>query len=173
MSKPKKATLAKKYRELENLVRDNAAISEQARGFELERLFFQLLELEKIECFPSYKTDSEQIDALFLFENKYFFTELKWTKGTVPVSEVYSFQGKMRNKFVGSLGLFISMNGFSSKVNEQIEKNTILFDKSDLDFCFYDDYTFSEILKVKLNRAVQYGILDYHFTQHLIDQKLK
>jgi hypothetical protein len=162
----KKADLITRYQ----LLRTGNSQKRQTRGYEFEKLLFDLLEFENLKPSPSYKLKGEQIDGLFEFEHKFFLLECKWEKDEMPASQLYTFQGKVERKLVGGLSIFISMSNFSIDCPQSIEKkpiNMILFTKEDMDYCFSEGYTFSKILKVKLRYAAQYGSVLYPFLTYL------
>ena len=61
----------------------------------------------------SFKIIGEQIDGAFTFDGTDFLLEAKWQKEPIPASELYAFGGKITNKLKNTLGLFISIDGFS------------------------------------------------------------
>jgi Restriction endonuclease len=171
-----KTILIKKYDELKNKMSNGKTISEQKRGFELEKLLYDLLAYEKLEPIQSFRGKGEQIDGLFEYKNRYFLIEAKWEKNPVPASKIYSLQGRLGGKLIGCLGCFISMSGFSDDAPPLIEKtgvNVILFTQRDMDYCFDEKYSFSEVLNTKLHFAAREGQVFNEFESFLNNKKLK
>lgn len=63
--------------------------------------------------------------------------EAKWTREPVPASTLYQFRGKLEGKLVGTLGVFISIGGYSDDAVDALvagkSLNLVLFDKEDMD----------------------------------------
>jgi hypothetical protein len=161
-----KADLIKEYTKLTN----NSIVGKQ-RGFAFETLFNKLLEEEKLFPSFSYKPTGEQIDGMFEYQNRFFHVECKWEDAPIPASSIYSLRGKLDGKLSGCLGVFISMSDYSIDCPAALEKgkdvNILLFTKVDMDSCFSHNYTFSEILKIKLRYAALYGSCLYEHSTHL------
>jgi hypothetical protein len=83
-------------------------VNPQRRGYEFEKLIFNFLDFEALSPSASYRTQGEQIDGFFEFENRFYLLEAKWTE-PVSVSEVYVFRAKVEGKLSNTLGIFISM----------------------------------------------------------------
>lgn len=141
------------------------------RGFAFERLFNELLQLEGLHPSFPYKFDGEQIDGMFEFQNRFFYLECKWEAKPLSVSSVYAFEGKLRGKLIGGIGIFVSMSDFSIKVAKSLPRgkdiNILLFTREDVDYCFSEKYAFSEILKAKMRHAALYGSVFYEYKTHL------
>ncbi|MBI1929049.1 restriction endonuclease [Candidatus Poribacteria bacterium] len=146
----------------------------QERGYQLEELILELLKLEELNPAPPYKGGGEQIDGFFEMEGRYFLVEMKWSKEPLPASEVYAFRAKVDGKLVGTVGVFIAINGFSEDAPEALrygkEINVLLFNGQDIDFALMDEYSFRQILKVKLRYAAQYGGVNYTYERYLKDE---
>jgi len=161
-----KGRLIEDYKNLTNDVQKGIE-----RGFAFEKLVNELLEIEGLNPSFPYRTSSEQIDGMFEAKGRYFHIECKWEEKPLPVSSIYSLQGKLSGKLIGSLGVFISMSGFSIGASDALERgksiNTLLFIKSDMDWIFSTKYTFLDVLNAKLRYAALYGNIMYDFDTHL------
>ena len=82
------------------------------RGYELEKIFYDLFTLFDLDPKASFKNSGEQIDGAFNLEGD-FLLEGKRQKERVGVQELDAFASKVRRKLDNTLGLFFSMNGFS------------------------------------------------------------
>lgn len=70
------SNLDSRFRELATTTRYTV----QERGFELERLFFDLLHFAEFEYTKPYRTlDGEQVDGHFKYEKFDYLVEVKWT----------------------------------------------------------------------------------------------
>ena len=146
----------------------------QERGYELEGLLIALFALERLAPLRPYRTNGEQIDGLFEWQGRYFLLEAKWHESPSPASEIFAFRGKLEGKLNGTMGVFVSVNGFSPDAPNALiwgkEINVILFDGEDVIFSLDDRYSFSQVLQVKLRRAAQRGEVYYTFERFLDEQ---
>jgi hypothetical protein len=144
------------------------------RGFQLESLVFRLALLEGLDCRPSYRSVGEQIDGLVEVDGRHILIETRWVAEAVPASDVYAFRAKVEGRLVGTIGLFIAVNGFSETVPDVLrygkEINVVLMDGEDVRMALQDGYNLKEIIKVKLRRAAQYGEVLYTFKRFLDEQ---
>lgn len=85
----------------------------QERAFWLERIFYDILELEQIDHKKSYKTTNEQIDGHFKFNKFDYLVEIKWTNNQVLQEDVSIFEGKLSSKGQSTRGFILSISGFS------------------------------------------------------------
>jgi hypothetical protein len=149
-------------------------VNPQRRGYEFEKLIFDFLDSEELSPSASYRTQGEQIDGFFEFENRFYLLEAKWTE-PVSVSEVYVFRAKVEGKLSGTLGIFISMLDYTADVPTVLrygkEVNVILFNGKDIELALSDDSSFEMVLKSKLRRAAQYGEVYYPYDIHLHSTK--
>lgn len=115
----------------------------QQRGRDFEDLINDIFEDEKILLNKSYHTSdnsSEQIDGAISLENRVFLIEVKWVKSPLAASELYSFIGKIDNKFFGTLGIFISRlklsENFINSLNKGRKQTVIVIHGEDIDDLF-------------------------------------
>lgn len=85
----------------------------QRRGYDLEALIRDLFELFDLDPRASFKIIGEQIDGAFSFEGTDYLFEGKWQKERVAAHDLDSFAGKVSRKLDNTLGLFLSIHGFS------------------------------------------------------------
>ncbi|MXW17007.1 MAG: hypothetical protein F4123_01105 [Gemmatimonadetes bacterium] len=89
------------------------SLSAQKRGFALERLMYDLFEVFDLDPKASFKVLGEQIDGSFSFETTDFLFEARWESPPTSRSDLDAFDGKISRKPDNTLGLFLSINGFS------------------------------------------------------------
>jgi hypothetical protein len=167
-----KADLIKEFNDL-----NNNGQTGKNRGFSFERLINESLNHEKLSPSFSYKPTGEQIDGMFEFKNRFFHVECKWESDPICASKIYSLQGKLKGKLIGSHGVFISMSDYSEVAPEALEKgkeiDILLFTRNDVAACFTNSCSFSELLEIKLRYAALYGSVLYEYSTHLQLLKLK
>jgi hypothetical protein len=139
----------------------------RGRGYELEKLIFELARLEQLDAAPAYRGSGEQIDGYFMVGHRHFLLEAKWQKDPVTASEVFAFQGKLR----GTLGLFVSVNGFADDAPSALvfgkEIDVVLADRSDIELAFGPAHTFEEMVRVKMRAAARTGAVYYTYQRWL------
>jgi hypothetical protein len=107
----------------------------QQRGYRLERLLRTLFELCDLDPRASFKIVGEQIDGAFAFEGTDYLFEAKWQQEMVSAADLDVLAGKLSRKLDNTLGLFLSVNGFSEdgvKAHSSGRRLMILMDGSDL-----------------------------------------
>jgi hypothetical protein len=107
----------------------------QKRGYLLEKVIRELFNLFDLDPKASFKIEGEQIDGAFTFDGTDYLLEAKWQQPPVAAKELDSFSGKLSRKLDNTLGLFLSINGFSEdavKTHSSGRRVMMLMDGSDL-----------------------------------------
>ncbi|MBD1917889.1 MULTISPECIES: hypothetical protein [Cyanophyceae] len=107
----------------------------QKRGFAFEKFLNSLFVLFDLEPKESFRIAGEQIDGAFSFDGNDFLLEAKWQEKPIDLSDLFSFGGKIDGRLKLTLGLIISMNGFTESYNESnssLLKAMLLMDGTDL-----------------------------------------
>lgn len=137
------------------------AADKRTRGRSFERLIHSLLELEGLSPNSSFRPDGEEIDGSFVLGQSVFLFEAKWHRAEMPASSIYQFKGKVDGKLIGTIGIYISMSGFSSEAVDALTYgksiNIILFDKSDFTTCIEETDGFKKVLQKKIRVATEKG----------------
>lgn len=143
------------------------SVSPQERGYKFEMLINSLLSIEDLEPKASYKPTGEQIDGSFFWQGQTFLLEAKWVKDKIPVSNIYSFKGKLDGKFHNTSGIFFAVNGYSKDVEDALRfgktLNIILFNEFDIPLIFNNEVSFLDVLKFKLREAGDTGSLNVSY----------
>lgn len=135
----------------------------QNRGLEFERFLNRLFLLYDLDPKCSYKAQGEQIDGAFVHDNQHYLIEAKWVESPMPKSSIQSFQGKVRSKLKTTLGLFISINGFSKECIEYLNADDIiLMDSQDILNVLEMRISLTDLLYRKKQRASQTGEVLFH-----------
>lgn len=137
----------------------------QDRGRAFERVIRNLLELEELAPKLNLRPTGEQIDGSFLLNDRTFLLEAKWRKDPIPASDLYAFRGKVDGKLVGTVGIFVSMSGYSEDAIDALkfgkEINLILFTGADLRLVADGRVTFKKAMQEKLRYAAEEGQPQY------------
>jgi hypothetical protein len=139
----------------------------QQRGYALERIIGTMLDSQGLRPRLSYRIQGEQIDGSFRVERQYFLLEAKWHSKPKSASDIYDLQGKVEGKLRGTLGVFISLSGFTEKTPETLVRGkaltVILFDQDDFEAALSPDIGFLHILDAKLRAAAEQGVAFFPF----------
>ncbi|PLY06763.1 MAG: hypothetical protein C0622_00660 [Desulfuromonas sp.] len=133
----------------------------QQRGFKLEELFFDLLQLNEFEFTPPYKTtDGEQIDGHFKYEKFDYLVEIKWTEEVTKQKDLSIFDGKIRGKAQSTRGVFLSASGFDDNAINKFTGDSpriIFLNGEDLALVLNGSFTLFDAMKAKVDALVRYG----------------
>lgn len=132
----------------------------QKRGYGLEKLLNELFTLFDLDPKASFKITGEQIDGAFTFKDDDFLLEARWVKQPINAADLYSFAGKINGKRKNTLGLFVSMDGFSNECLQTTSSDLrclILMDGMDLNAILTDRITLDDLLYRKRRHASETG----------------
>lgn len=132
----------------------------QERGYRLESILKQLFELFDLDPKASFKIEGEQIDGAFTFDGIDYLFEAKWQNEFVRADALDSLASKVQRKLDNTLGLFLSINGFSPDgivAHSSGRRVLLLMDGSDLMAVLEGRIDLPELLKRKRRHAAQTG----------------
>ncbi len=136
----------------------------QQRGFKFEKLLAELFHLFDLEAKGSFKIVGEQIDGSFTFDSQDYLLEAKWQKTPINAADLYAFGGKIEGKFKSTVGLFISLDGFSkesTKTGSSVVKSMILMDGADLMLVLDGRIGLNDMILIKRRHASDTGEIYY------------
>jgi hypothetical protein len=155
--------IKREYEELLNLPLDSDAVEKRRRGFAFERLLMALFAIDDLEPRAGYRPEGEQIDGSIYLDGRVYLLEAKWHADPLPASTLYQFKGKVDGKLAGTIGIFISMSGYSKDAVDALilgkNLNVILFDRRDMDAAIIRGSGFRQVLKFKLRKASEEGAI--------------
>ncbi|HEX4154851.1 MAG TPA: hypothetical protein VHY48_04490 [Acidobacteriaceae bacterium] len=132
----------------------------QSRGYYLEKILRDLFELYDLDPKASFRNTGEQIDGAFCFESTEYLLEAKWQEKWSDASDLDSFAAKIRRHLENTLGLFISINGFSPDGIEAHERGgviSLLLDGQDLAAVLEGRIPLPDLLRRKKQHAARKG----------------
>lgn len=132
----------------------------QERGRAFERLLHDLLDLYDLQPRASYRLPVEQIDGAFTFRTDDYLLEAKWVREPIEPKDLRDFDGKIASKAKNTLGLFISVSGFTAGAMDFRGQNgtaIVLMDGADLLAVLERRVDFPELLERKRRHAVETG----------------
>ncbi|AJQ25682.1 restriction endonuclease [Pelosinus fermentans] len=137
----------------------------QAAGYALEDIIKELFFVYDLDYRKSYKTETQQIDGHFRFEGFDYIVEAKWKKDMPNEQEIAGFKQKIDTKLDSTRGVFISIPGFRDSVIRQFSgrgANIIFWSGQDLYVVLDGRMHLHDALRIKIEKAAQEGIVDYH-----------
>lgn len=137
-----------------------AAIDLQGRGYKLEGIIRDLFALFDLDPKAAFKITGEQIDGAFTFQGTDYLFECKWQRKPVAADALDSLQGKLTRKLDNTLGLFLSINGYSEDAiatHSSGRRLMLLMDGSDLMAVLEGRVDLNELLLRKRRHASQTG----------------
>ena len=97
--------------------------------------------------------------------------EARWHELPIVASKVFAFQGKLRGKLLGTLGLFVSIGQFAPKVRSALVAgktvDVLLADREDIELALNPTRSFQEMVRVKMREAAQTGEVYYRYQRWL------
>jgi len=138
----------------------------QGRGFGLEKLMYDIFELFDLDPKASFRNTGEQIDGAFTLDGTDYLFEAKWQQEYVDAAALDAFASKVRRKLENTLGVFLSINGFSPEgINAHCSGGAviILMDGTDLMAVFEERIDLVSLLLRKKRHAAQTGNIYLRF----------
>ena len=108
----------------------------------------------------SFKITGEQIDGAFTFNNDEYLLEAKWRNELTAIDDLDAFSGKLQRKLDNTLGLFISINGFSPDAISAFSsgrKLMFLMDGTDIMAILDERISLPDLLRQKKRAAAHTG----------------
>ena len=149
---------------LETLERRLAELSKrlgtQEAGYEFQEWFYDLVGFFEITNRRPYVTGGRQIDGSITVEGTTYLTELKFTKDQADAPSVDTFLAKVNDKADNTMGVMVSMSGFSSTAIQQASGRKtpiILMDFSHVYLVLSGTWTLPELVARLRRHASQTG----------------
>src|ERR1035437_125422 len=130
------------------------------RGYRLEKILRELFEMFDLDPRASFKIVGEQIDGAFTFDATDYLLEGKWQQEPGAAADLDVLAGKLGRKLDNTLGLFLSINGFSEdgvKAHSSGRRLMLLVDGSDLMAVLEGRIDLIQLLLRKRREASQTG----------------
>lgn len=142
----------------------------QKRGFELERILYDLFGLFDLDPKASFRNTGEQIDGAFVVEGTDYLFSAKWEKELISIEDLDAFSGKVRRKLDNTLGLFLSISGFSEdgvKAHSTGRPVVILMTGADLMAVLEGRIEFSSLILRKKRHASLTGEILWKYNENV------
>ena len=128
----------------------------QAGGYKFQDWFYRFADFFEIECRRPYTTGGRQIDGTITIDGTTYLVELKFTSSQSDATDIDSLLAKLGNVADNTMGLMVSMSGYSSvAITQASGKRTplILLDASHVMSLFYSGWKLGELI-ARLRRHV-------------------
>lgn len=139
----------------------HSSTDSQGRGYKLEKIMYRLFQLYELDAKPSFKLLGEQIDGAFTLDGTEYLFEGKWQQALVNKADLVAFQDKVKSKLDNTLGLFLSIEGFSMDGVEAFSRQhnnvVICMDGSDMMAIFEKRLTLPALITRKKQIAARTG----------------
>jgi hypothetical protein len=91
----------------------------QGAGYEFQNWFYDLVVFFEMTHRRPYVTGGRQIDGSLTVEGTTYLTELKFTKDQASAPDVDTFLAKVNDKADNTMGIMVSMSGYSATAIQQ------------------------------------------------------
>jgi hypothetical protein len=136
-----------------------------SRGRKFEQILSLMFDEAGLSPRLSYRPQGEEIDGSIWLDGRTVLVEAKWTSMPHAASSIYQFKGKVDGKLAGTIGIFISMAGFSKDAVDALvagkNLNVILFDGDDIVNVVHGQSSIIYDLRHKLRAAGEEGVALY------------
>jgi hypothetical protein len=124
-------------------------IGSQQSGYAFQDWFYDLLDYFEVRCRRPYNSAGRQIDGSATIEGTTYLIELKFTNKQSDVTDIDSFLAKIRTKADNTMGVMMSMTGYSQNAIDSATFNgtpVLLLDHSHLYLMLHGGFTFSDLV---------------------------
>lgn len=137
-----------------------AQIGSQGAGYEFEKWFYDLMDYFEVDNRRPYKIDGRQIDGSVTIEGTTYLIELKFTLNQSDASDIDSFKNKVVTKADNTMGIMVSMSGYSAVAKKEASRDKtplLLLDYNHLYMLFTGSVRFSEMVSRVRRHSSQTG----------------
>jgi hypothetical protein len=128
----------------------------QERGYLLEDLVNRAFDLHGVPATRPFRRNQggEQIDGAFELDGWHYIVECKWREALSNIQQLDALYGKVGRSGKQTMGLFLSINGWSEHVvplvKQNPDKNIILMEGFDLRMVLAQPFDLRHLLRAKL-----------------------
>lgn len=139
----------------------NAMADPRKRGIDFQGWLGDLFALHDLEPRGSFASEGEQIDGSIRVDAQTLLVEARWTKDLVAPEGVRDFIGKLEQKLDNTLGLMVSVEGFTEAAHAKAQGGgrllAVFIDGQDLVPVLDGLVDLVELLRRKLRHAAEKG----------------
>ncbi len=100
----------------------HSKVGTQEGGYGFEEWFYELLDFSEITNRKPYKSDGRQIDGSLTIDGTTYLVELKFTKDQSSATDIDSLKAKINKMADNTMGIMISISGYSSVMRQEVEQ---------------------------------------------------
>lgn len=129
-------------------------------GYGFEQWFYDLVTFAEIENRRPYISGGRQIDGSVTLDGTTYLVELKFTSDQVGAPEIDTFKAKVDSKADNTMGIFVSMSGYSSvAIKEASGKKTalLLLDSAHVFMILTGAMSLADVIRRVRRHAAQTG----------------
>lgn len=146
---------------LKDKLRDLASeIGSPSAGKNFEKWFYDLMDFSEITSRLPYKTEGREIDGSLTLGDTTYLVECKFTAGQTGACDIDVFRLKVDSKADNTMGVFVSISGYSSVARRQASGRKtpiLLFDHSHLYRVLGGISSFKDVVERVRRHASQTG----------------
>jgi len=151
--------LVQRYRQLCDL---DAGMSPQQRGTELNQLLAAIFRGYGIPTRVGRQTERGEIDVSFKLGDTRFILEAKWYANKIDYGPLSLLDSRTRQRLEGTLGIFVSMSGYTKPAVEQVSSSgdrlrIVLFDAEHVEALIAGLASPDELIGAALGEAAAAG----------------
>jgi len=138
----------------------HSAVGTQKGGYDFQDWFYDLLDFSEIQNRRPYVNAGRQIDGSITFDGTTYLVELKFTGSQAGATDIDSFRSKVDDKADNTMGIMVSISGYSSVAITQASgrKTTLLlFDAMHIYMFLSGTLSFRDIISHVRRHASQTG----------------
>jgi hypothetical protein len=138
----------------------HTSVGTQQGGYDFQDWFYDLLDFSEIVNRRPYVSNGRQIDGSLNVDGTTYLVELKFTATQADATDVDSFKAKVESKADNTMGVMVSISGYSSvAISEASGKKTplLLLDSSHIYLFLTASLKFADIVSRVRRHAAQTG----------------
>lgn len=129
-------------------------------GKDFEDWFYDLMDFSEITSRRPYKVDGREIDGSITIGDTTYLVECKFTTDQAGAPDIDIFRSKVENKADNTMGIFISISGYSSVATQEASRRKtplLLLDHSHLYRVLGGSSSFKDMIERLRRHASQTG----------------
>jgi hypothetical protein len=136
----------------------SSTLTPQKKGYELEKIFIELLRINELTYTWPYKIEWEQIDGYVSLNKFDYLIECKFESSPIDKNSVAEFDNKLKSKAQSTRGIILSYTGFDPYVIKNFSWNSpriILMDWQELFIILEGYFDLIDALNKKIDALVR------------------
>ena len=137
----------------------------QERGYEFEKLLYDLFNVYGFNPRPSFRNTGEQIDGSIEFEHQFYLVEAKWQTNPILEKDLLALHGRALGHSRIGRGIFITCGNFSPDgvyAFQRLQPTSIIgIDGQDLYIIFEKRLPLADVIRLKVRKLVESG--EFHY----------